>query len=64
VATRFPIVLERELSGTFSAYVAGLPVYAQASTARGAERAIRVILAAYLEAHPGSGTARWDDESD
>jgi predicted RNase H-like HicB family nuclease len=49
---QFPVVLEREESGTFSACVAGLPVYAQASTARGAERAIRAVLAAYLDAHP------------
>lgn len=52
--THFPVVLEREESGTFSAYVAGLPVYAQAATARGAERAIQAVLGAYLEAHPGA----------
>ena len=50
--TRFPIVFEREASGVFSAYVAGLPVYAQGATQKGAERAIRATLQAYLEAHP------------
>jgi hypothetical protein len=52
MAAHFPIVFEREESGVFSAYAAGLPVYAQAATARGAERAIQQTLAAYLEAHP------------
>ena len=52
MATHFPLVLEREKSGTFSAYVAGLPVYAQAPTAKGVERAIQAVLSAYLEAHP------------
>ena len=52
MTTRFPIVFEREASGVISAYVAGLPVYAQGRTQRGAERAIRSTLAAYLEAHP------------
>ena len=52
MAAHYPIVLEREDSGVFSAYVAGLPVYAQAPTAKGAERAIQQTLAAYLDAHP------------
>jgi hypothetical protein len=52
MAAHFPIVFEREESGVFSAYVAGLPVYAQAATARRAERAIQQTLAAYLAAHP------------
>ena len=30
--THYPIVFEREDSGVFSAYVAGLPVYAQGPT--------------------------------
>ncbi len=51
-ATHFPIVFEPEASGVISAYVAGLPVYAQGATQRQAERAIRSTLAAYLEAHP------------
>jgi predicted RNase H-like HicB family nuclease len=49
-----PIVLEAEDNGTTSAYVPGLPVYAAADSAAKAERAIRVVLAAYLEAHPDS----------
>ena len=36
----------------FSAYVAGLPVYAQGATASQAERALRRTLTSYLEAHP------------
>lgn len=52
MATHFPIVLEPESSGVISAYVAGLPVYAQGATTAAAERAIRDTLAAYLEAHP------------
>ena len=50
----FPIVLETEASGAVSAYVPGLPVYAAAETHAKAERAIRTVLAAYLEAHPDS----------
>ena len=52
MAAHFPIVFEHEKSGAVSAYVAGLPVYAQAATASDAERAIRDTLAAYLEVHP------------
>jgi predicted RNase H-like HicB family nuclease len=50
----YPIVLETEASGAVSAYVPGLPVYAAAETLAKAERAIRDVLAAYLEAHPAS----------
>ena len=50
----YPIVLETEASGAVSAYVPGLPVYAAAETPAKAERAIRDVLAAYLEAHPAS----------
>lgn len=50
----YPIVLETEDSGAVSAYVPGLPVYAAADTHAQAERAIRTVLAAYLDAHPGS----------
>ena len=50
----YPIVLEAEDNGTTSAYVPGLPVYAAADSAAKAERAIRAVLAAYLEAHPDS----------
>ena len=48
----FPIVFEREDSGIVSAFVAGLPVYAQGATQRQAEAAIRRTLDAYLTAHP------------
>lgn len=48
----YPIVFEREDHGAVSAYVAGLPVYAQAATQARAERAILGTLAAYLEANP------------
>jgi hypothetical protein len=57
MATHFPIIIEREDSGVFSAYVAGLPVYAQAATAIKAERAIRRTLTAYLDAHPGTSSS-------
>lgn len=50
----YPIVLETEESGAVSAYVPGLPVYAAAETHAKAERAMRRVLAAYLEAHPDS----------
>ena len=56
-ATHFPIVFEREDSGVVSAYVAGLPVYAQGATRPKAERAIRSTLAAYLGAHPEAASA-------
>ena len=46
----FPVVVERESNGTFSAWVAGLPgVYAAADTAAVAKRAIRGALAAHLD---------------
>ena len=48
------MVFETEASGVISAYVPGLPVYAQGNTQLRAERAIRNTLWAYLEAHPGS----------
>jgi hypothetical protein len=50
----YPIVLETEDSGAVSAYVPGLPVYAAAGTHAKAERAIRAVLTAYLQAHPDS----------
>ena len=47
----FPVVIERERNGTYSAWVAGLPgVYAAADTAAVAKRAIRGALAAHLDA--------------
>lgn len=53
MATHYPVVFEREESGVFSAYVAGLPVYAQGPTRKKAASAIVRTLRAYLEAHPG-----------
>jgi hypothetical protein len=50
----YPIVLEAEDNGATSAYVPGLPVYVAADSAAKAERAIRSVLTAYLEAHPDS----------
>ena len=50
----YPIVLETEASGAVSAYVPGLRVYAAAETAAKAERAIRTVLTAFLEAHPAT----------
>ena len=50
----YPIVLETEEDGAFSAYVPGLPVYAAADTHAKAERAIRGVLEAYLHEHPAS----------
>ena len=52
MAMHFPVVIEHEGARLFNAYVAGLPVYAQGTTAAQAERAIERTLAAYLEAHP------------
>ena len=47
----FPIIVEQESNGTFSAWVAGLPgVYAAADTAAAAKRGIRGALAAHLDA--------------
>ena len=52
MTVHYPIVLETEASGAVSAYVPGLPVYAAADSHLKAERAIRGVLAAYLEVHP------------
>lgn len=47
----FPVVVERESNGTYSAWVAGLPgVYAAADTAAVAKTAIRRAVAAHLAA--------------
>ncbi len=51
VIEHYPVVVERESNGTFSAWVAGLPgVYAAADTAAAAKRGIRSALAAHLDA--------------
>lgn len=45
----FPVVIEREDNGSYSAWVAGLPgVYAAADTPADAKRGIRSALAAHL----------------
>jgi predicted RNase H-like HicB family nuclease len=51
-ASHFPIVFEQEDSGAYSAYVAGLRLYAQGRTRAQAASAIVRTLRAYLEAHP------------
>jgi len=52
----FPIIVEQEENGAFSAWVAGLPgVYAAADTAAVAKRAIRGALAAHLDALQAQG---------
>ena len=67
MAIHFPIVVEREDSGVFSAYVIGLPVYAQGVTLATVKRAIGHVLAAYLDANPetrpSAATAVPDDAS-
>lgn len=50
----YPIVLETEDNGAVSAYVPGLPVYAAADSHPKAERAVRAVLAEYLNTHPAS----------
>ena len=57
MTVHYPIVLETEATGAVGAYVPGLPVYAAADSRAKAERAIRDLLSAYLEAHPTSRTA-------
>lgn len=52
MAAHYPIVFEREESGVYSAYVAGLPVYAQGATHARTATAIVRTLRAYLDAHP------------
>jgi hypothetical protein len=52
MATHYPIVFEREESGAYSAYVAGLPVYAQGPTRAKVASAIVRTLSAYLDTHP------------
>ena len=54
MTVNYPIVFETEANGAVSAYVPGLPVYAAANSQVQAERAIRAVLAEYLEANPGA----------
>lgn len=48
----YPIVFEREANGAISAYVVGLPVYAQTLSKAQTARAIRTTLRAYLADNP------------
>ena len=51
MAEHYPVIVERENNGTFSAWVAGLPgVYAATDTVAAAKRGIRSALAAHLDA--------------
>lgn len=52
MSANYPIVFETEDNGDVSAYVAGLPIYAQAATEKEAERAISSMLSAYFMTHP------------
>jgi len=55
-AEYFPVVIERESNGSYSAWIAGLPgVYAAADTAAAAKRGIRGALTAHLRALKKSG---------
>ena len=52
----FPIVIEQEANGTWSAWVAGLPgVYAAADTLARAKRAIKAAVTAHLDALAKAG---------
>jgi hypothetical protein len=52
MSTRLSIIVEREESGVFDAYVEGLPVYAQGSTRGAAVRATCDVLHPFLDANP------------
>ena len=54
MTVQYPIVFESETSGAASAYVPGLPVLRGCGQPREAERAIRGVLTAFLNAHPGA----------
>jgi predicted RNase H-like HicB family nuclease len=47
----YPIVIETEDNGDVSAYVAGLPIYAQAATEAQAVKDIRAMLGAFFKEH-------------
>ena len=52
----FPIVIEHEANGAWSAWVAGLPgVYAAADSLAAAKRAIRQAVSAHLTTLEGMG---------
>ena len=50
MTTCYPVIIERESNGAFSAWVAGLPgVYAAADTAAAAKRVIRSATISHLD---------------
>lgn len=51
MTSHYPIVFETEADGSISAYVAGLPIYAQADTEAQVERDIKAMLASYFIAN-------------
>ena len=57
MTAHFPIVFETEANGAVSAFVVGLPVYAQTGSKAQTARAIRATLRAYLAAHPDATPA-------
>ncbi len=57
MTTRYPIVFEVEDSGAVSAYVPGLPVYAAGDTADDAEKAVRELLALFVNDRQARGLA-------
>ncbi len=55
MTTRYPIVFEVEDSGAVSAYVPGLPVYAAGDTVDEAEKAVRELLALFVDDRQARG---------
>jgi predicted RNase H-like HicB family nuclease len=49
MSASYPVVFETEMSGAVTAYVPDLPLYVGADTMADAERAVRDLLAAYVE---------------
>jgi len=58
MTTYFPIVIEHEQNGAYSAYVPGLPIYAAADSKSQVERSIRKMLVTYFETHPATAPSR------
>jgi hypothetical protein len=57
-ATLYPIVFETEDDGAVSAYVPGLPIYAQADTEAQAARDIASMLGHYIQEHGPTAAPR------
>ena len=49
---RFPIIIDREESGAYSAYAPGLPLFAAADSLKEVSAAMRDMIAIYFEEHP------------